>query len=87
MTLRSDETRPGDLVDAKQRWEELPGWQQAGIIALGAAEVVFTAKAVIDLARRPRAQVRGPKTLWFLAFPVQPFGPVAYLAFGRRKDR
>jgi len=39
----------------------------------------------VDLVRRPRAQVRGPKALWMMGLFVQPVGPVAYLALGRRK--
>ena len=41
-------------------------------------EVILSALA--DLARRPRAQVRGHKPLWILGCIVQPLGPVAYLA-------
>jgi hypothetical protein len=37
-----------------------------------------------DLAKRPSAGVRGPKALWVAACVVQPFGPLAYFAFGRR---
>jgi hypothetical protein len=62
-----------------------PRGQQAGIIALGVAEVVLTALAVADLVRRPRAQVRGPKALWVVGFGVQPFGPATYLLLGRRR--
>ena len=69
----------------RPRWDELPAWQQAGIIALGAVEVVLTTMAAADLARRPSDRVRGPKALWALGLVVQPFGPVAYLAFGRRR--
>jgi hypothetical protein len=69
----------------QERWDELPHLQQTGIVALAALEVVLTTAAVIDLVRRPRAQVRGPKTLWFLGFAVQPFGPIAYLVLGRRR--
>lgn len=78
--VKRDEAGP-----ARNRWDELPVWQQAGILALGAVEVVLTTKAAIDLVRRPRAQVRGPKTLWMLGFSVQPFGPIAYLGLGRRR--
>jgi hypothetical protein len=89
MTLPSgaaEVAHPGqELQAAHERWERLPGWQQGGIIALAALEVVCTTKAVVDLYRRPRAAVRGPKTLWFLGFAVQPFGPIAYLALGRRR--
>jgi hypothetical protein len=70
---------------ARPRWADLPGWQQAGIVALAAAEVVLTTVAVVDLVRRPRRQVRGPKALWAVGFGVQPFGPVTYLLAGRRR--
>jgi hypothetical protein len=70
---------------SRRRWDELPTWQQAGIIALGAIEIVLTTKAAVDLVRRPRAEVRGPKALWALGFGVQPFGPIAYLVLGRRR--
>jgi hypothetical protein len=80
MAPHKSETEP-----VRDRWEELPRWQQTAIIALGAMELVLTAKAAVDLARRPRPQVRGPKALWFMTFAVQPFGPIAYLALGRRR--
>lgn len=41
--------------------------------------------ATMDLARRPRRQIRGPKALWWPTLLVQPFGPVAYLGWGRRR--
>ena len=79
----------GELREAPElnrpRWDALPGWQQAAIVAVGAAEVVLTTVAVADLVRRPRAAVRGPKALWGLGFGVQPFGPLTYLLFGRRR--
>ena len=74
-----------DRLTHGPRWADLPRGQQAAIVALGAAEVVLTTLAVADLARRPRTRVRGPKALWALGLGVQPFGPVAYLLFGRRR--
>ena len=53
-------------------------------MAAGAAEVVVTAVALRDLAHRPAAEVRGSKLAWVLSFIVQPFGPLAYFATGRR---
>ena len=57
MALQSDEAgaaHPGhDLEAARDRWEELPHWQQTGIVALAAVEIVLTTKAVVDLVRRP----------------------------------
>ena len=39
-----------------------------------------------DQTRQPtRQQVRGPKWLWRLLSIVQPVGPIAYLALGRKK--
>ena len=69
----------------RPRWDELPRWQQTGIVALAAVEVVLTATAAVDLVRRPRRSVRGPKALWALGFGVQPFGPLTYLLVGRRR--
>jgi hypothetical protein len=68
----------------KKKWSDLTPTQQKAIIAGGAVELVLTAVALRDLARRPAAKVRGRKSLWVLSFVVQPFGPIAYLLRGRR---
>lgn len=68
----------------KKSWSDLSPAQQKVIIAAGGAEVIVTMVALIDLARRPRTAVRGPKTLWVLALAVQPIGPLAYFKKGRR---
>jgi len=47
-------------------------------------EIVLTAVAAVDLARRPVQQVRGPKVAWWPLLFVQPVGPVLYLWWGRR---
>jgi hypothetical protein len=69
---------------AKRRWSDLTPGQQRAIIVGGVVEVVVTAVAVADLTGRPSSQVRGSKAAWLLSFVVQPFGPLAYFAFGRR---
>jgi hypothetical protein len=70
----------------KKQWSDFSGGQRAAIIVAAAIEVVLTGVALSDLARRPRVQVRGPKTLWVLVCVVQPLGPIAYLALGRRSS-
>jgi Phospholipase_D-nuclease N-terminal len=70
----------------KKQWSDFSGGQRAAIIVAAAIEVVLTGVALSDLARRPRVQVRGPKTLWVLGCVVQPLGPIAYLALGRRSS-
>lgn len=71
---------------AKKKWSDLSTAQQCAIVVGGAVELVLTAVVLRDLVRRPAAEVRGPKAVWAVAQVVQPFGPLAYLAFGRRHD-
>ena len=59
--------------------------QRAAIVAGAAVELALTTTALVDLARRPASQVRGSKALWALGCFVQPVGPVAYLALGRKR--
>lgn len=68
-----------------RRWSELTDTQQKAILAAAAVELLLTTIALVDLAKRPAAQVRGPKQLWALGCFVQPVGPIAYLKLGRRR--
>jgi Phospholipase_D-nuclease N-terminal len=74
------------VVATNKQWSDFSGGQRGVILAGAAIEVVLTTLALADLARRPRVQVRGPKALWVLGCIVQPVGPIAYLAFGRRSS-
>ncbi len=69
---------------AKRSWQDLSQTQQAAIVVGAAVELVLTTVALVDLTRRPADQVRGPKLLWVAGCVVQPFGPIAYLVWGRR---
>jgi hypothetical protein len=69
---------------AKRKWSDLTPAQRRAVYVAGAAESVVTVAALRDLARRPDSRVRGPKAAWVLALSVQPFGPLAYFAVGRR---
>jgi hypothetical protein len=71
-------------VARKKKWSDLTRPQQVAIVVGGVAELGITAAALTDLTGRPAAQVRGPKAVWALGFVIQPFGPLAYLALGRR---
>ena len=68
----------------KKKWSDLTPAQQRAIKVGGVLEAVLTALALRDLAGRPADRVRGPKALWAVSFVVQPFGPLAYFAAGRR---
>ena len=73
-----------DRKKQKKQWSDLTRSQRVAVVAASAVELALTMAALLDLARRPRAQVRGPKALWFLGCFVQPIGPSAYMKFGRR---
>lgn len=68
----------------RRRWSELSGGTRAAIVTSGTIEVLLTATAAVDLYRRPQDRVRGPKAAWWPLIFVQPVGPIAYLALGRR---
>ena len=68
----------------KKEWSEFSPRQRQAIYVIAAVETVMTAAALLDLARRPGGEVRGPKLAWLLAVFVQPVGPIAYFAVGRR---
>lgn len=68
---------------AKQKWNEMSQARKTAIVVVGAVEFALTTFALVDLVRRPAAQVRGSKVAWALACFVQPIGPVTYLAAGR----
>lgn len=72
------------LMRSKTRWHDLSPAQRKAVVAGALVELVATSWAVQDLRSRPAQAVRGPKSLWGASFVVQPFGPLAYLAFGRR---
>jgi phospholipase D-like protein len=69
---------------AKKKWSDLTPLQKRAIGVGGVLEAILTAAALRDLAKRPAEEVRGPKAAWVLSFVVQPFGPIAYFAAGRR---
>jgi hypothetical protein len=69
----------------RRRWKDLPPEQRAAIVVAGCAQVALASAAWVDLARRPRALVRGPKAVWAVAIAVNVVGPIAYFTAGRRR--
>ncbi|KRE95254.1 hypothetical protein ASG76_06195 [Nocardioides sp. Soil774] len=69
----------------KKSWSDMTPTQQKVIVAAGIVEVALTTWCLRDLKQRPAELVRGPKLLWVPAMSVQPVGPIAYLAWGRRR--
>jgi hypothetical protein len=69
----------------KKKWDDLSDGQKTAILVAASVELALTATALVDLARRPRELVRGPKALWAIGCFVQPIGPIAYLTIGARR--
>ena len=72
------------MMARKKKWEDFTPGQRRAIVVAAAVEVALTTVALVDLIRRPSDMVRGLKPIWLAGCVVQPVGPVAYLAFGRR---
>lgn len=73
---------------ARKQWSDLSERNRRLLIAAATAEGILKVAALIDLKRRPAAQVRGPKWLWATAVTVISSAgvlPVSYFVFGRRQ--
>ncbi|MDZ5662621.1 hypothetical protein HN031_13540 [Nocardioides sp. zg-1308] len=70
---------------AKKSWGDMTPMQKNIVVVAGIVEVAVTAWCARDLKERPADLVRGPKLLWGPALSVQPLGPIAYLAWGRKR--
>lgn len=66
-------------------WRDLTPTQKAVVVAGATTQFALLGAALCDLARRPAAQVRGPKPMWVGLSFVNFLGPIAYFALGRKK--
>jgi hypothetical protein len=70
----------------KRRWSELSVGIRKLVIAGAVFEGVLKVAALVDLARTPQPQVRGPRWAWATSIVlVNSVGgvPIAYFLFGR----
>jgi hypothetical protein len=73
----------------RKSWNELSPRSRRLIVTAGAVEGVLKVAALVDLARRPAAQVRGSKLGWAVTVTLaNSVGavPIAYFVFGRRRS-
>jgi hypothetical protein len=70
----------------KKGWSDLSSEQQAGIVGAGIVQVALLLTALADIVRRPAEQINGPKLAWAAASFVNFAGPIAYFAFGRKRQ-
>lgn len=71
---------------ARKRWSDLTDAEKTAILIAASVQLSLAATAWIDLARRPRELVHGPKPLWAAAIAVNFVGPISYFAVGRRRS-
>lgn len=72
---------------AKTRWSELDPRLRQTILLGGAFEAGLKIAALIDLAQRPRRDIRGSKAAWAVALVLVNSGgvvPVVYMLRGHR---
>jgi hypothetical protein len=69
----------------RRRWRDLTRRQQAALSVTAVVQFGLAAAAWTDLARRPPAQVRGPKWRWAALIAVNFAGPIAYFRWGRTR--
>lgn len=73
------------MAKSKKTWGELSPARRAGVIAVGAAQLILLTMAQRDISKRPAELIRGPKAAWRLAALVNFVGPMGYFIFGRLK--
>ena len=71
----------------KKKWSELSTRSRRLITVTGIVEMALLVATLVDLKRRPAAQIRGSKRLWTALAFVNIIGPVAYFMLGRRRQR
>lgn len=71
----------------RRRWSDLTPTQQTAVLVAASVQISLAVTAWVDLARRPAAQVRGPKFVWAAAIAINFVGPLGYFALGRRGPR
>jgi hypothetical protein len=86
--MRSQAMTGDEMTQFQQRWQSLAPAQRTAIMAVGAVDIGLRIWALADLAGRPAAQVRGPKTIWAVGLSVVSSAgvlPATYLIVGRRR--
>ncbi len=83
-TVEASKREEGNEMAVK-RWNDMSDGEKTAILVAASVQIALAATAWVDLARRPRELVRGPKPLWAAAIAVNFVGPISYFAFGRRR--
>ena len=72
----------------RRRWSDLSENTRRRIVLIGTAEAVLKIVALVDLKRRPAAEIRGRKWIWAIVLTVVNSAgavPLGYFLWGRRR--
>jgi hypothetical protein len=58
--------------------------QKTGALVMMSVQVSLLVSALVDIRRRPAAEIRGSKWLWTAISFVNFVGPISYFLFGRK---
>jgi hypothetical protein len=75
---------------SRKRWQDLTPRARRLIVVAGSIEGMLKVAALVDLRRRPTAELRGSKPWWAAALVLVNSGgavPIVYLIWGRRAPR
>lgn len=72
-------------MQTRRSWTELSSGQRGALAATGVVQILLLLAALIDLRRRPAAQVRGSKRVWTLVVFINFAGPLAWFLLGRKR--
>ena len=73
----------------RRRWSDLSEGTRRWIVFGAIAEGILKIAALIDLKRRPPAEIRGRKWVWATVITLANsvgLVPISYFLFGRRRD-
>ena len=73
---------------AYKKWSDLSPRTQRLVLIASVVEGILKVAALIDLARRPSAEVRGSKRWWAAAIVLinsAGAAPLTYFAYGRKR--
>ena len=73
---------------ARTTWQELSPRRRRIVIVTGVVDGVLKVAALVDLWRRPAAEVRGSKAWWAASLAVTNSAgvlPIVYFTYGRGK--
>ena len=64
----------------------MAAWQKAGALTLISVQISLLASALVDIRRRPAAEIRGNKWIWTGVSFINFVGPISYFLFGRKAE-